>query len=92
LQTIAAALGPEAIVRYVNPTELITRFAASDGIDTKGLVKTEQQLADEQAIAQKVQLEQQLAQSAISGQGQPGGNGAGAPVAPAPAAGPGAQA
>jgi hypothetical protein len=91
LQTIAAALGPEAILRYVNPTELMTRFAASDGIDTKGLIKTQQQLADEQAIAQKVQLEQQLAQSAISGQGQPGGggNGAGAPVAPGPAQGPG---
>ena len=65
IQTIGASLGPEALQQYVNPSELIRRFAASDGIDTEGLVKTEQQLQAEQAQQQQVMLEQQLAQGAI---------------------------
>ena len=65
LQTIATALGPEQFLNFINPTELIRRFAASDGIDIAGLVKSEQELQAEQAQAQQVNLEQQLAQGAI---------------------------
>ena len=65
LQTIATALGPEQFLNFINPTELIRRFAASDGIDIAGLVKSEQELQAEQAQAQQVGLEQQLAQGAI---------------------------
>ena len=65
LQTIATALGPEQFLKFINPTELIRRFAASDGIDIAGLVKSELELQAEQAQAQQVNLEQQLAQGAI---------------------------
>lgn len=65
LQTISAALGPEQFLSFINPSELIRRFAASDGIDIAGLVKSEQELQAEQAQGQQLQLEQQLAQGAI---------------------------
>lgn len=81
LQVVATAIGPEQFLQYINPSELIRRFAASDGIDIAGLVKSEQELQAEQAQAQQVALEQQLAQGAIQ-------NGAiGGPPQPANAAG-----
>lgn len=85
IQTIGASLGPEALTQYVNPTELIRRFAASDGIDTDGLVKSDVDMQNEQAQQQQLMLEQQLAQGAIA-------NGATAPtpISPGPQAqGPG---
>ena len=66
LQVISAALGPEQTLSYVNASELIRRFAASDGIDTAGLIKTDDDLQAEQAQQQELALEQQLANSAIS--------------------------
>ena len=66
IQTIGAALGPEALAQYVNPSELIRRFATSDGIDTDGLVKSDDELQGEQAQQQQLMLEQQLAQGAIA--------------------------
>lgn len=66
LQTISAALGPEQFLASINPQELIRRFAASDGIDIAGLVKSEEELQAEQAQGQQLQLEQQLAEGAIS--------------------------
>lgn len=65
IQTIGASLGPDALMEYVNPSELIRRFAASDGIDTAGLVKSQEELQAEQAQQQQLLLEQQLAQGAI---------------------------
>lgn len=83
LQVVSASLGPEQFLQYINPTELIRRFAASDGIDIAGLVRSEQELQAEQSQAQQVALEQQLAQGAIQ-------NGAtNPPQAAQPAAGPG---
>jgi hypothetical protein len=65
LQTVAAAIGPEQFLQYINPTELIRRFAAADGIDTSGLVKDQRQLQAEQAQQQQAMLAQQLTQGAI---------------------------
>ena len=79
LQTVAAAIGPEQFMQYINPSELIRRFAASDGIETAGLVKEEQQLQAEQAQNQQLALEQTLTEGAIR-------NGATAPIQQAPAA------
>lgn len=67
IQTIGAALGPEALTRYVKPSELIRRFAASDGIDAAGLVKSAEELQLEQARQQQLMLEEQLAQGVIQG-------------------------
>jgi len=85
IQTIGASLGPEALTQYVNPTELIRRFAASDGIDTEGLVRSDVELQNEQAQQQQLLLEQQLAQGAIA-------NGAttASPITPGPQGGGGA--
>ena len=89
IQTIGAALGPEALMQYVDPSELIRRFAASDGIDTDGLVKTDDDLQNEQAQQQQLMLEEQLAQGAIANgattatpvpQGPPPQGGAGVPA------------
>lgn len=65
LGTIAQAIGPEQFLQYIKPAELIRRFAAADGIDAKGLVKTEQELQDEMAEAQKVQLQQTIAANSL---------------------------
>ena len=40
LQTIAQTMGPEAIAQYINPTEVVKRLAAAQGIDVLNLVKS----------------------------------------------------
>ena len=52
--TIAQTLGPEALMRFINPSEAIKRLAAAQGIDILNLVKTEQQL---EADAQQQQAD-----------------------------------
>ena len=52
LQTISQALGPEAMVRYIDPEEAVKRLAAAQGIDTLKLVKTEEQRQKEMQQAQ----------------------------------------
>ena len=54
MQTVAQTLGPEALLRYINPTEVIKRLAAAQGIDVLNLIKTEEQLAQEQQQAKKI--------------------------------------
>jgi len=61
LQTITAALTPEVALQFLNPTELMTRFAAADGIDSKGLIKTQQEIDAERAKAEEAAIAQQLA-------------------------------
>jgi hypothetical protein len=61
LQTIAGTLGPETMAKYVNSRELIIRLAASDGLDTYKLIKSEEDLmAEEQQTA--MMMQQQMAQ------------------------------
>ena len=72
MQVIAATLGPEQMMQYINPSELIRRYAAADSIETAGLVKSEQELQAEQQEAQELALTQQLTDSAIAtGAAQP---------------------
>ena len=52
------------MLSLINPSELIRRFAASDGIDIAGLVKSEEELQAQQSQQQRVALEQQLADNA----------------------------
>lgn len=61
--TIAQTMGPEALAQYVNPAEVLKRLAAASGIEALGLIKDEQQLAQEQQQAQ-----QQAMQSQVMGQ------------------------
>lgn len=53
-------LGPEVIAQRMNMGDLITRIGTSLMIDMKGLVKTEDQLAQEAAQAQQQQQQAQM--------------------------------
>ena len=45
IQTVAQTLGPEALIKYIDPSEAIKRLAAAQGIDVLNLVRTAEQLA-----------------------------------------------
>ena len=62
LQTIAQTMGPEAIAQYINPTEVVKRLAAAQGIDVLNLVKSVQELQQEQQAAQQMQQQQMQAE------------------------------
>ena len=59
MATIAQTLGPEALVKFINPSEAVTRLAAAQGIDILNLVRTPEQLEDmkQQQMAQMQQQE-----------------------------------
>ena len=59
LQTIAQTMGPDAIQQYINPEELVKRLAAAQGIDVLNLVKSMQEVQQEQqqAIQQQAEME-----------------------------------
>ena len=42
--TVAQTLGPEALTKFINPTEAIKRLAAAQGIDVLNLVRTPEEL------------------------------------------------
>ena len=64
LATIAQTLGPESLMKYINPTEAVQRLAAAQGIDVLNLVKTPEQLqADKQRLMQE-QAQQSLTDQA----------------------------
>ena len=44
IATVAQTLGPEALMKYIDPTEAIKRLAAAQGIDVLNLVRTADQL------------------------------------------------
>lgn len=60
LQGIAQILGPGGLQQYIDFREYMNRRAASLGIDTAGLVKTEEQIAQERQAAMQQQMLQQL--------------------------------
>jgi hypothetical protein len=66
VQTIAQTLGPESLMRFINPLEAIKRLAAAQGIDVLNLVKTEQQLAE----AKEEQMQNQQNQTLLEQAGQ----------------------
>ena len=53
IATVAQTLGPEALMKYIDPSEAIKRLAAAQGIDVLNLVRTAEQL--EQLKEQTVQ-------------------------------------
>ena len=44
IATVAQTLGPEALVKFIDPSEAIKRLAAAQGIDVLNLVRTPEQL------------------------------------------------
>jgi hypothetical protein len=66
LAGIAQTLGPQAIQEYINVSEYLSRRAASLGIDRKGLVRTEEELATMRQQAQMAQMAQAAGPQAIA--------------------------
>ena len=64
VQTIAQTLGPESLMRFINPLEAIKRLAAAQGIDVLNLVKTEEQLADDKEEMMQEKQNQTLLEQA----------------------------
>ena len=66
LQTIGQTMGPEALMKFIDPSEYIKRLAAAQGIDVLNLVKTDQQM--QQEAQQQAQAQQQQALTEQAGQ------------------------
>ena len=64
IQTISQTLGPEALMKYVNPSEAIKRLAAAQGIDVLQLIKTQEELHQEMQEQQTSQANQALVEQA----------------------------
>jgi len=62
--TIAQTMGPEAMMKYIDPEEAIKRLAAAQGIDVLNLVKTEQKRQEEMQQQQQMQAQQSLVDQA----------------------------
>lgn len=64
ITTIAQTMGPETIMRFINPDEYLKRLAAAQGIDVLNLIKSKEELAeDEQAQAEQAQQQTLLSQA-----------------------------
>jgi len=64
IMTIAQTLGPNALMQYINADEAIKRLAAAQGIDVLNLVKSMEQIQQEQEDAAEAQEEQLMMQQA----------------------------
>ena len=65
LAGVAQQLGPSALAQFVDLREYIDRRAASLGIDTENLIKSQEQIAAEQQAQQQAALAQQFGPQAI---------------------------
>jgi hypothetical protein len=61
----AQVVGPEAVAQFVNVGEYFKRRATSLGIKTVGLVKSDEQMAQEAQQAQIMQMTEKLGPSGI---------------------------
>lgn len=66
---IVQTLGPELAFDYLSGTEYIKRAAASYGIDTNGLIKTDEEVAQAQQARKLEALTQSLGPQAITAMG-----------------------
>jgi hypothetical protein len=66
IRGMADALGPEVLQQYVNLQDYIKRRATALGIDTEGLIKTEEQIAQEMQQRQMQQMMMQAGPEAIN--------------------------
>lgn len=56
LATSSQVLGPQIVAQYINPDEYLKRVAASLSIDTGGLIKTEEEIQQDQMAAMAQQM------------------------------------
>tara|TARA_Y100001972_G_scaffold58023_1_gene71250 strand:- start:1497 stop:1829 length:333 start_codon:yes stop_codon:yes gene_type:complete len=64
IATIAQTLGPDSLMKYINPTEAIKRLAAAQGIDVLNLVRTPEELEQLKQVAQQDQTSKSLVDQA----------------------------
>ena len=64
ITTIAQTMGPEAIMKYIDPGEYVKRLAAAQGIDVLNLVKTQEQVQGEMEQQQQAAAQQSLVDQA----------------------------
>jgi len=64
IQTVAQVLGPEALMKFIDPSEAIKRLAAAQGIDVLNLIRTAEQLEQMNQEAQQKQVQQSLVDQA----------------------------
>lgn len=62
LTILAQTLGPESISQFINTEEVIKRLAAAQGIDVLNLVRSMQEIQQEQAAAQQQEMSMQQQQ------------------------------
>ena len=65
IQGMTQALGPEVLQQYVNLQDYIKRRATALGIETEGLIKSQEQIAQEQQQAMQMQMMQQAGPGVI---------------------------
>ena len=58
--TVAQTLGPEALLKFIDPSEAIKRLAAAQGIDVLNLVRTPEQLEEMKQMRQAEAAQQSL--------------------------------
>ena len=66
VQTIAQGMGPEALAKYINPSEFIKRLAAASGIESLNLIKSPEEMQQEMQGAQQAQMMESLTGQAAS--------------------------
>tara|TARA_Y100001972_G_C7443756_1_gene227601 strand:- start:160 stop:576 length:417 start_codon:yes stop_codon:yes gene_type:complete len=74
LTTINNTLGVEAATKYINVTDAISRLATSEGIDPKGLVRSEDELQAEAEAQAQEQQQQQIQDMAMQAGSKVAGN------------------
>ena len=60
MATIAQTLGPEAMMKFINPTEAVSRLAAAQGIDVLNLIKTPEQMEQDKQMMMQQMAQQEL--------------------------------
>jgi len=65
VQTLSQTLGPEATAQYINVSDFAKRLGVGFGIDMKGLVKTQDEVLQEQQAAQQAQQRAEMMKAAV---------------------------
>ena len=60
MSDLSNTLGAETLGRYINLDDAIKKFAVANGIDTGGLIKTQEQIQQEGQAQQQAQFQQAL--------------------------------
>lgn len=64
ITTIAQTMGPETIMRFINPDEYLKRLAAAQGIDVLSLIKTKEELEQDMGKQQEQHSQMELIKQA----------------------------